>query len=188
MTASDSLGNVGHSINSGSDLEIYNTILPTPPGQPVNFHASSLAAGKIRLDWSPVANAEIYRQEFRDESNEVVIRCHIPKHLLHHIAGPTVKVRFVGEGYDQTREFNVGDAKHVLHHLAGMVAPVAAETRAAYLEQLAAWKAESLGSSWHGSGAWRDGWGWRAPWIYGTRRWPRRRSSWDISARRFCCR
>lgn len=39
------------------------------------------------------ANAEIYRQEFRDETNEVVIRCHLPKHLLHHIAGPTVKVR-----------------------------------------------------------------------------------------------
>jgi GTP-binding protein HflX len=41
------------------------------------------------------AHAEVYRQEFRDDSNEVVIRCHIPKHLLHHIAGPTVKVRFV---------------------------------------------------------------------------------------------
>lgn len=41
------------------------------------------------------ANAEIYRQEFRDESNEVVIRCHLPRHLLHHIAGPTVRVRFL---------------------------------------------------------------------------------------------
>ena len=41
------------------------------------------------------ANAEIYRQEFRDEANEVVIRCHLPKHLLHHIAGPTVKVRYL---------------------------------------------------------------------------------------------
>jgi GTP-binding protein HflX len=41
------------------------------------------------------ANAEIYRQEFKDESNEVVIRCHLPRHLLHHIAGPTVKVRFL---------------------------------------------------------------------------------------------
>lgn len=44
------------------------------------------------------AHAEVYRQEFRDESNEVVIRCHLPKHLLHHIAGPTVKVRFVERG------------------------------------------------------------------------------------------
>jgi len=44
------------------------------------------------------ANAEIYRQEFRDDANEVVIRCHLPKHLLHHIAGPTVKVRYIGNG------------------------------------------------------------------------------------------
>jgi GTP-binding protein HflX len=42
------------------------------------------------------AHAEIYRQEFRDEANEVVIRCHLPRHLLHHIAGPTVKVRYLG--------------------------------------------------------------------------------------------
>jgi GTP-binding protein HflX len=41
------------------------------------------------------ANAEVYRQEFREESNEVVIRCHLPRHLLHHIAGPTVQVRFI---------------------------------------------------------------------------------------------
>jgi GTP-binding protein HflX len=41
------------------------------------------------------AHAEVYRQEFRDETNEVVVRCHLPRHLLHHIAGPTVKVRFL---------------------------------------------------------------------------------------------
>ncbi|VTU01917.1 gtp-binding protein : GTPase HflX OS=Singulisphaera acidiphila (strain ATCC BAA-1392 / DSM 18658 / VKM B-2454 / MOB10) GN=hflX PE=3 SV=1: GTP-bdg_N: MMR_HSR1 [Gemmataceae bacterium] len=41
------------------------------------------------------AHAEVYRQEFRDESNEVVVRCHLPRHLLHHIAGPTVRVRFL---------------------------------------------------------------------------------------------
>jgi GTP-binding protein HflX len=41
------------------------------------------------------AHAEVYRQEFRDDTNEVVVRCHLPRHLLHHIAGPTVKVRFV---------------------------------------------------------------------------------------------
>lgn len=43
------------------------------------------------------AHAEIYRQEFRDEQNEVVIRCHLPRHLLHHIEGPTVKVRYLSE-------------------------------------------------------------------------------------------
>ncbi len=41
------------------------------------------------------AHAEVYRQEFHDETNEVVVRCHLPRHLLHHIAGPTVKVRFL---------------------------------------------------------------------------------------------
>src|SRR5689334_913394 len=41
------------------------------------------------------ANAEIYREACRDASNEVVIRCHLPRHLLHHIAGPTVRVRFL---------------------------------------------------------------------------------------------
>lgn len=42
------------------------------------------------------AHAEIYRQEFRDGANEVVIRCHLPRHLLHHIEGPAVKVRYIG--------------------------------------------------------------------------------------------
>jgi len=41
------------------------------------------------------ANAEVYRQEFKDDTNEVVVRCHLPRHLLHHIAGPTVRVHFV---------------------------------------------------------------------------------------------
>jgi GTP-binding protein HflX len=41
------------------------------------------------------AHAEVYRQEFRADTNDVVVRCHLPRHLLHHIAGPTVKVRFI---------------------------------------------------------------------------------------------
>ncbi len=41
------------------------------------------------------AHAEIYRQEYHD--NRVTIRCHLPKHLLHHIQGPEVRVRFLGE-------------------------------------------------------------------------------------------
>ena len=41
------------------------------------------------------AHAEIYRQEFRDEANEVVIRCHLPRHLARHIAGPEVTVRYL---------------------------------------------------------------------------------------------
>src|SRR5215207_6578835 len=51
----------------------------------------------------------------------------------------------------------VGDAKRVLTTLTPMVAAVPAERRAPYLEQLAEWRRESEGASWHGSGAWRDG-------------------------------
>jgi GTP-binding protein HflX len=39
------------------------------------------------------AHAEIFRQEFR--GNDVVIRCHLPRRLLHHIEGPGVAVRFL---------------------------------------------------------------------------------------------
>jgi GTP-binding protein HflX len=41
------------------------------------------------------AHAEVYRQEYHD--NQVTIHCHLPRHLLHHIQGPDVSVRFVGE-------------------------------------------------------------------------------------------
>ena len=75
-------------------------------GQPVdatNFRYDINASGKINaIDVLTVkvlaflnANAEIYRQEFRDDANEVVVRCHLPRHLLHHIEGPTVRVRFI---------------------------------------------------------------------------------------------
>lgn len=39
------------------------------------------------------AHAEIYRQSFED--NRVRLRCFLPRHLLHHIQGPDVAVRFV---------------------------------------------------------------------------------------------
>ncbi len=39
------------------------------------------------------AHAEIYRQEFKDDG--VTVHCYLPRHLLHHIQGPTVKVRFL---------------------------------------------------------------------------------------------
>jgi acetolactate synthase-1/2/3 large subunit len=51
----------------------------------------------------------------------------------------------------------VGDAKRVIRALLPMVEPVERSTRADYLDQLATWRRESEGSSWHGSGAWRDG-------------------------------
>jgi len=42
------------------------------------------------------AHAEIYRQQYVD--NRVKIRCFLPRHLLHHIQGPDVRVRFMGPG------------------------------------------------------------------------------------------
>ncbi len=51
----------------------------------------------------------------------------------------------------------VGDAKRVLGGLLPLVHAVAEADRAAYLAQLAEWRRDSEGASWHGSGAWRDG-------------------------------
>jgi GTP-binding protein HflX len=44
------------------------------------------------------AHAEIYRQEYQD--NRVVLRCRLPRHLLHHIHGPGVEVRFL-DGHEK---------------------------------------------------------------------------------------
>jgi len=51
----------------------------------------------------------------------------------------------------------VGDAKAVLAGLSRLVHPVEPADRADYLAELAEWRRESEGSSWHGSGAWRGG-------------------------------
>ncbi len=51
----------------------------------------------------------------------------------------------------------VGDAKRVLEALTRMVPETPLADRQEYLDQLAEWKRDSEGSSWHGSGAWRDG-------------------------------
>ncbi len=51
----------------------------------------------------------------------------------------------------------VGDARRVLEALLPMVDEVDPAARSEYLEELAEWRRESEGSSWHGSGAWRDG-------------------------------
>ena len=51
----------------------------------------------------------------------------------------------------------VGDAKAVLRTMLPMVEAVPADRRGAYFEQLTEWRRDSEGTSWHGSGAWRDG-------------------------------
>ncbi len=51
----------------------------------------------------------------------------------------------------------VGDVGRVLRALTPMVDAVDPADRSEYLEELAEWRRESESSSWHGSGAWRDG-------------------------------
>ena len=51
----------------------------------------------------------------------------------------------------------VGDAKHVLDALLPLIAKVDPATRADYFAELATWRTESEGSSWHGSGGFREG-------------------------------
>ncbi len=46
------------------------------------------ANGKVQAYLN--AHAEIYRQEYK--GNEVVIRCHLPTHLLRHVEGQGVGV------------------------------------------------------------------------------------------------
>jgi GTPase len=42
------------------------------------------------------AHAEIYRQEYHD--NRVLLRCYLPKHLVHHIQEPNVQIRVLSNG------------------------------------------------------------------------------------------
>jgi GTP-binding protein HflX len=53
-----------------------------------------IGAGNGRVLSYLAAHAEIYRQQFHD--NRVTVRCYLPRHLLHHIQGPDVQVRFLG--------------------------------------------------------------------------------------------
>src|SRR5262249_4772686 len=52
-------------------------------------------AGNGRVLAYLAAHAEIYRQQYDD--NRVTIRCYLPRHLLHHIQGPDVNVRFLNK-------------------------------------------------------------------------------------------
>jgi GTP-binding protein HflX len=51
------------------------------------------SAGNGRVIAYLNAHAEIFRQEFR--GNDVIIQCQLPRHLLHHIEGPGVAVKFL---------------------------------------------------------------------------------------------
>jgi GTP-binding protein HflX len=58
--------------------------------------AIETGAGNGRVLSYLAAHAEIYRQEFHED--RVSIRCYLPRHLLHHIQGPDVAVRFLDGG------------------------------------------------------------------------------------------
>jgi GTP-binding protein HflX len=53
-------------------------------------------AGNGRVLAYLAAHAEIYRQEYNDD--HVVLRCYLPRHLVHHIQEPDVRCRVVGDG------------------------------------------------------------------------------------------
>ena len=48
------------------------------------------------------AHADIYRQTYDDE--QVILRCHLPRHLLHHIQGPDVEVEFLKQNHQLGRK------------------------------------------------------------------------------------
>jgi GTP-binding protein HflX len=52
------------------------------------------------------AHAEIYRQQFRN--SQMIVRCYLPRHLLHHIQGPDVTVRFL-DGNDRPSDPSVSE-------------------------------------------------------------------------------
>jgi GTP-binding protein HflX len=58
----------------------------------------SMNAAHGRVQAYLAAHAEIYRQQYHD--NQVLLRCYLPKHLVHHIQEPGVEIRVLGNGDD----------------------------------------------------------------------------------------
>jgi GTP-binding protein HflX len=52
-----------------------------------------LDAGNGRVLAYLAAHAEVYRQQYHD--NRVTVRCYLPRHLVHHIQEPDVKIRLL---------------------------------------------------------------------------------------------
>jgi GTP-binding protein HflX len=55
-----------------------------------------LSAGNGRVLAYLSAHAEIYHQEFHD--SRILLRCYLPRHLVHHIQEPDVSIRLRDEG------------------------------------------------------------------------------------------
>jgi GTPase len=62
--------------------------------------AMSAAHGRVHAYLA--AHAEIYRQEYQD--NRVLLRCYLPKHLVHHIQEPGVEIRVLANGEAATKQ------------------------------------------------------------------------------------
>ena len=87
-------------LNSEDGFVVYKVVVTTATGDiEVTVDAGN---GKVLAYLN--AHAEIFRQEFRDST--IVIRCYLPKHLLHYIQHPDVTVRMleVGETAKQVGE------------------------------------------------------------------------------------
>ncbi len=60
FSVTDALGNEGTAIESGGELEIYNTEAAPPPPVPTGLEAVTRTAGEIGIQWNPSAGAEVY--------------------------------------------------------------------------------------------------------------------------------
>ena len=60
LSAEDGAGNTGTVLTAGEKLEVYNTLLPSPPGVPTNLAGEILSGGRIRINWDAVDRAQSY--------------------------------------------------------------------------------------------------------------------------------
>ncbi len=70
FSATDERNNVGSSVTP-NQLEMYNTEHPNAPGVPVGLKATTLAGGKIKIEWNAVSDAQSYRI-YREAGNSGV--------------------------------------------------------------------------------------------------------------------
>jgi hypothetical protein len=57
----DAVDNSGSILTAGATLEIYHTLVPSAPAEPIGLAARSLPGGRVQLTWERVGNAESYR-------------------------------------------------------------------------------------------------------------------------------
>jgi GTPase len=72
--------------------ELRDSVVEALTDQFVTTEITMPAADGRGLAWLG-AHADIFRQQFADEN--VIVRCHLPKHLLPRLAGPGVTVKFL---------------------------------------------------------------------------------------------